>query len=222
MPSSDEPAHKKQKIEDYDTTTKETLEAISEVQSEIDKLNENASEEIINVERKYNKLRKPVFEKREKFVEKIPNFWLTAFLNHPGIANVISEDDAEILAWMTDFRIDEHEDIKSGYKITMRFRQNPFFTNSELVKEESVSEEGFCQTTCTKVEWTNKTVEKDYAEGDPLDSLVGWMICDDIEPEEDFIDMLKDDLWPNPLQYYEAEDLGDSESSGDENDEEED
>ena len=33
--------------------------------------------------------------------------------------------------------------------------------------------------------------------------------------------MLKDDLWPNPLQYYEAENLGDSESSGDENDEEE-
>ena len=41
------------------------------MQSEIDRLNENASEEIINVEKKYNKLRRPVFEQREKYVANV-------------------------------------------------------------------------------------------------------------------------------------------------------
>ena len=31
--------------------------------------------------------------------------------------------------------VDEFEDIKSGYKINFHFSENPFFSNSVLVKE---------------------------------------------------------------------------------------
>lgn len=40
-------------------------------QNEIDALNEQASEEILKIEQKYNKLRKPFFEKRTQIIEKV-------------------------------------------------------------------------------------------------------------------------------------------------------
>lgn len=61
----------------------EAIEHIDEVQNEIDRLNEQASEEILKVEQKYNKLRQPFFQKRSELITKIPNFWVTTFVNHP-------------------------------------------------------------------------------------------------------------------------------------------
>lgn len=48
---------------------------------QIDALNEKASDEILKIEQKYNKLRKPLFEKRNDAMKKIPNFWVTAVSN---------------------------------------------------------------------------------------------------------------------------------------------
>lgn len=61
-----------------DKEQQEAIEQIDEVQNEIDKLNENASEEILKVEQKYNTLRQPYFKKRSDLIAKIPNFWVTA------------------------------------------------------------------------------------------------------------------------------------------------
>lgn len=61
-----------------ETDQQEAIEQIDEVQNEIDKLNENASEEILKVEQKYNTLRQPYFKKRSDIIAKIPNFWVTA------------------------------------------------------------------------------------------------------------------------------------------------
>lgn len=44
---------------------------------ELNTINDKASAEIIQIEQKYNELRKPFFEKRQTFIEGIPNFWLT-------------------------------------------------------------------------------------------------------------------------------------------------
>lgn len=49
----------------------------------LSRLNEQASEEILKVEQKYNKLRQPFFQKRSELIAKIPNFWVTTFVNHP-------------------------------------------------------------------------------------------------------------------------------------------
>lgn len=56
----------------------EALEQIDSCQNDIDALNEKASEEILKVEQRYNKLRKPFFEKRNDIIKRIPNFWVTA------------------------------------------------------------------------------------------------------------------------------------------------
>ena len=64
--------------QDFDEATQKALEEIDACQNEIDGLNERASEEILKVEQKYNKLRKPHFDKRNDLIAKIPNFWVTA------------------------------------------------------------------------------------------------------------------------------------------------
>ena len=64
--------------EEYDEDTQKALEEIDSTQNDIDALNEKASEEILKVEQKYNKLRKPHFDRRNGIIEKINNFWITA------------------------------------------------------------------------------------------------------------------------------------------------
>jgi template-activating factor I len=66
-----EPAIKKQRVETEGKTEEMLLEEIDNCQNEIDALNEAASEEILKIEQKYNKLRKPFFEKRSQIIEKV-------------------------------------------------------------------------------------------------------------------------------------------------------
>uniref|UniRef100_A0A8W8LEW1 Protein SET n=1 Tax=Magallana gigas TaxID=29159 RepID=A0A8W8LEW1_MAGGI len=82
--------------EQADKEQQEAIEQIDEVQNEIDRLNEQASEEILKVEQKYNKLRQPYYSKRSDLIAKIPNFWVTAFVNHPQISALLNEEDEEM------------------------------------------------------------------------------------------------------------------------------
>lgn len=53
----------------------QVLERIVNIQNEIDGLNEKASEEILHVEQKYNRLRQPHFERRSELIRELPDFW---------------------------------------------------------------------------------------------------------------------------------------------------
>lgn len=41
-------------------------------------VNEEASEKVLEVEQKYNEIRRPVYVKRNEIIKAIPDFWLTA------------------------------------------------------------------------------------------------------------------------------------------------
>ena len=120
---------------EYDAGTQKALEDIDICQNEIDQLNEKASDEILKVEQKYNQLRKPFFEKRSEIIKKIPNFWVTSFVNHPHISNILEEDEEECLHYLTKLDVEEFDDIKSGYRINFYFDTNPYFENDVLTKE---------------------------------------------------------------------------------------
>lgn len=61
-----------------DEEIQKALEEVDSCQNEIDALNEQASDEIIKVEQKYNLLRNPLYHKRDEGLNKIPHFWVTA------------------------------------------------------------------------------------------------------------------------------------------------
>ncbi|TQD75031.1 hypothetical protein C1H46_039400 [Malus baccata] len=57
-----------------------SIEKLQEVQDELEKINEEASDKVLEVEQKYNEVRRPVYDKRNDIIKSIPDFWLTANL----------------------------------------------------------------------------------------------------------------------------------------------
>lgn len=60
-----------------DNVTQKALEEIDSCQNQLDLITEKASEAILNVEKKFTKLRKPLFDKRGSLLKRLPNFWVT-------------------------------------------------------------------------------------------------------------------------------------------------
>lgn len=54
--------------------------------------------------------------------------------------------------------VEDSSDIKSGYKITFSFKENPFFQNRQLVKELLYSEDNALEVKCTEIDWTAEGV----------------------------------------------------------------
>uniref|UniRef100_A0A8D2AZJ8 Protein SET n=1 Tax=Sciurus vulgaris TaxID=55149 RepID=A0A8D2AZJ8_SCIVU len=191
----------------------ETIEHIDEVQNEIDRLNEQASEEILKVEQKYNKLRQPFFQKRSELIAKIPNFWVTTFVNHPQVSALLGEEDEEALHYLTRVEVTEFEDIKSGYRIDFYFDENPYFENKVLSKEFHLNESGDPSSKSTEIKWKsgkdltkrssqtqNKASRKRQRE-EP-ESFFTWFTDHSDAGADELGEVIKDDIWPNPLQYY--------------------
>jgi template-activating factor I len=219
---NDENAH------DGDKEQQEAIEQIDEVQNEIDRLNEQASEEILKVEQKYNKLRQPYFQKRSDLISKIPNFWVTAFVNHPQVSALLTEEDEEILQFLSKVEVQEFEDIKSGYKINFHFDSNPYFENKCISKEFHLNDTGEPSSKSTPITWkpgkniTNKGNSKAGKKRghDEQESFFSWFMDHGDAGADELGEVIKDDIWPNPLQYYLASEI-DEEPTGDEDEEDE-
>jgi len=224
---------------DYDADTQKALEDIDSCQNEIDGLNEKASEEILKVEQKYNKLRKPHFEQRNELIKKIPNFWVTAFVNHPQISAILDEEEEECLHYLTKVEVEEFDDIKSGYRIKFHFDENPFFGNDLLTKEFFLGSPEPTSTS-TEIKWkegmnlVHRMEEQEAKAGRKRGAPTGvrtfftWFTDNTDASADDIAEVIKDDLWPNPLQYFLVPDVdigegengldGDEEGDSDEDD----
>ncbi|CAK9295447.1 unnamed protein product [Gordionus sp. m RMFG-2023] len=201
---------------DYDAETQKALEEIDACQNEIDFMNEKASEEILKVEQKYNKLRKPHFEKRNELIKKIPNFWVTAFVNHPQISAIMDEEEEECLHYLNKLEVEEFEDIKSGYRIKFHFDENPFFQNDVLCKEFHLGTSGDPESLFTPITWKeNCALSKNVAamlanpRKRPHDNrtFFSWYLSYGDVSADEIAEIIKDDIWPNPLQYFLVPDM---------------
>ncbi|XP_037341118.2 protein SET isoform X1 [Pungitius pungitius] len=207
----------------------EAIEHIDEVQNEIDRLNEQASEEILKVEQKYNKLRQPFFQKRSDLIAKIPNFWVTTFVNHPQVSALLGEEDEEALHYLSRVEVTEFEDIKSGYRIDFYFDENPYFENKALSKEFNVNESGDPVSKSSEIKWkagkdlTKRTGQTSNKAGkkrqhEEPESFFTWFTDHSDAGADELGEVIKDDIWPNPLQYYLVPDMEDEEGDGDDDD----
>merc|ERR1712038_817345 len=235
-----EPIMKKPKLDesveerDFDEATQKALEEIDANQNEIDALNEQASEEILKVEQKYNKLRRPYYDKRNEIIKRIPKFWLTAFINHPQITAIIEEDEEDCLQYLNKLEVEEFEDIKPGYRIKLYFDKNPYFDNECLTKEFHLGSSGDPASQSTPIQWKEgfdlaaKASQRAAAAAArsgrkrPLENrtFFSWF-CDNGDPSaDDVAEVIKDDMWPNPLQYFLVPDI-EVENGGEDGEEEE-
>jgi template-activating factor I len=213
-----DPAIKKPKLDesveerDFDEATQKALEEIDANQNEIDALNEQASEEILKVEQKYNKLRRPYYDKRNEIIKRIPKFWLTAFINHPQITAIIEEDEEDCLQYLNKLEVEEFEDIKSGYRIKLYFDKNPYFDNECLTKEFHLGSSGDPASQSTPIQWKEgmdlaakfaqrQAAAQESAKGrkrllqSQQRTFFTWF-CDNGDPSDDEIaEVIKDDMW---------------------------
>lgn len=215
--SENENTNQSADLSEAETLVQKALEDIDGCQNEIDALNEKASEEILKVEQKYNKLRRPFFDKRNELIERIPNFWVTAFVNHPQISAILDQEEEECLHYLKKVEVEEFEDIKSGYKIKFHFKSNPYFTNTELCKEFHLAPTGDPESKSTQITWKKgmnlAARHQQAANSDSRKRRHGnrrnffiWFLDNGDPSADDIAEVIKDDMWPNPLQYYLAPD----------------
>jgi len=234
-------ASKKAKLDDsveekeFDEETQAALEEIDGCQNDIDAMNEKASEEILKVEQKYNQLRKPHFEKRSGIIGRIPKFWLTAFINHPQLSSIIEEEEEDCLQYLDKLDVEEFEDIKSGFKIQFSFSENPYFSTKVLCKEFHLGSSGDPESKSTEIQWKDgyNLVEKAKQRAAMANAksrkrqlesrtFFTWF-GDNSDPQQDDVaEVIKDDLWPNPLQYFLVPDIEVENGGEDEEDDEDD
>ncbi|MBA0707640.1 hypothetical protein Golax_019669 [Gossypium laxum] len=129
-----------------------SIEKLQEIQDELEKINEEASEEVLEVEQKYNEVRKPVYDKRNEIINSIPDFWLTAFLSHPALGDLLTEEDQKIFKYINSLEVEDFKDLKSGYTITFNFNSNPYFENTKLTKTFTFLDDG-TKITATPIKW---------------------------------------------------------------------
>jgi len=201
-----EPVAKKAKTESDEDLPKEVLE-LQKFQDQLEELNEKASEEILKVEQKYNKQRKPLFESRQQAISKLDKsmeghekFWARAFGNHPFLAPMMSTEELEMMSSLTAIEVAEDEDIKSGFSIRFKFEKNEFFTNDVIEKKYHMTTEGDVTNSTTPIVWKKG---KNITERDDCEcEFTKWLIENTDETSDDVADLIKDDLWQNPYQYY--------------------
>uniref|UniRef100_A0A0V0HKW4 Putative NAP1-related protein 2-like n=1 Tax=Solanum chacoense TaxID=4108 RepID=A0A0V0HKW4_SOLCH len=238
---------KKQKVDEennIDGALVFSIEKLQEIQDELEKINEEASDKVLEVEQKYNEVRKPVYDKRNNIIKAIPDFWLTAFLSHPVLGELLTEEDQKIFKFLSSIEVEESKDVKSGYSITFNFSANPYFENTKLSKTYTFLEDGPTKISATTIKWKEgmgipngvahekKGNKRSLAE----ESFFSWFSevnqKDDDEDDEDVFleiqdevaEIIKDDLWPNPLTYFnndpDEEDLEEDEGGDEEKDSE--
>ncbi|XP_053436249.1 protein SET-like [Nycticebus coucang] len=217
----------------HDTSEKvrqEVIELADEVQNEIDKLNEKAAKEILKIEQKYNNLRQPFFEKRSELMTKIPQFWVTTFVCHPEVSPLLGKEDIKALHYLTRVEVIEFEDNKSAYRIDFYFDENPYFENKVLSKEFNLDENGDETTKSTEIKWKfgrdltkrstpmQSRASRKRKRQEPESFFTWFTDHPDAGPDE-LGEIIKEDIWPNPLHYYLVPELeDDDEGDGDDED----
>ncbi|CCD23562.1 histone chaperone NAP1 NDAI_0B05290 [Naumovozyma dairenensis CBS 421] len=74
-------------------------------------------------------------KKENQNIKGIPSFWLTALENLPNVSDKITERDAAVLEYLLDISMEYLTEGKPGFKLIFKFsKENPFFTDKELVK----------------------------------------------------------------------------------------
>ncbi|KAJ4962036.1 hypothetical protein NE237_021946 [Protea cynaroides] len=208
-----------------------SIEKLQEIQDELEKVNEEASDKVLEVEQKYNEILRPVYEKRNEITKSIPDFWLTAFLSHPALGDLLSEEDQKIFKYLSSLDVEDFKDVKLGYSITFNFNPNSYFEDTKLTKTFTFLDEGTTKITGTTIKWKEGM---DIANGGnhekkggkrPLseESFFNWFSetqqKDILEIHDEVAEIIKEDLWPNPLKYFNNE-ADEEDLEGDEDDEE--
>ncbi|XP_013362805.1 PREDICTED: testis-specific Y-encoded-like protein 1 [Chinchilla lanigera] len=180
---------------------RDPLEAI---QLELDTVNAQADRAFQHLEQKFGRMHRHYLERRNYIIQSIPGFWMTAFRNHPQLSAMVRGQDADMLRYVTNLEVKELRHPRTGCKFKFFFRRNPYFRNKLIVKEFEVRSSGRVVSLSTPIIWRRGHEPQTFIRRnqDLICSFFTWF-SDHSLPESDRIaEIIKEDLWPDPLQYY--------------------
>uniref|UniRef100_F7B8I8 Uncharacterized protein n=1 Tax=Ciona intestinalis TaxID=7719 RepID=F7B8I8_CIOIN len=199
---------------ELDELAQSNLGYIEGCQTDIDLLNQKANDEILQVEQKYIKLRQPVYTRRSRYIERVPHFWATVFSRHPQLKRVLTKEDIQCLKYLTNIQICDFEDSRSGYHMIFHFAGNPWFDNSTITKEYHLPWHDAPSCECSDIKWKqgmNLTKKSS--------SFFSWFCSQEDASTDDIAEIIKEELWPNPLQSFLLKENEESDGDGEFEDE---
>jgi len=200
--------------------TQTAVSCVEDCQLELDQMSQMANEEILKVEQKYNTARKPAYEQRNKYIKKISGFWAKVFSNHSELKRVLTKDDLTCFQYLKTIELDDLEAPKSGFSIKFHFAENPFFTNTCITKEYLMTWNEKPSCCCTAITWKPAMNLTRYNDS----SFFSWFCSQSDASTDDIAEIIKEELWPNPLSFYnksQSDEVHDTSISDDASDEEE-
>ncbi|XP_069863133.1 putative testis-specific Y-encoded-like protein 3 [Dipodomys merriami] len=180
------------------------VDPLEAIQWELEAASAQADRAYLRLERRFGRMRRLHLARRSFIIQNIPGFWVTAFLNHPQLAALISPRDEDILCYLMNLEVRELRHARSGCKFKFRFWSNPYFRNKVIVKEYECRSSGRVVSIATPIRWHRgqEPPALIHRNRDTVRSFFSWFSQHSLPEADRVAQIIKDDLWPNPLQYY--------------------
>ncbi|ESP04562.1 hypothetical protein LOTGIDRAFT_96468, partial [Lottia gigantea] len=192
-----------------------SVENIEYCQSKIKDLDIKEMEEMKNTAQKYSDYKKIHFDERNKIIRnELPHFWKTAFVNHPQIEELLTEEDVESIDYLVDLYVEDFEDIRAGYFLHFEFSTNPYFTNTVITKEYHLMDKNHKVlgkkepiSVSSEIKWKPDMdllakKKKDKKKRKTFSAFFSWFTDNEDPASDELAEVIKEDLWLNPLQYF--------------------
>lgn len=142
--------------------------------------------------------------RRSFIIQNIPGFWVTAVLNHPQLSAMISPRDEDMLCYLVTVEVRELRCARTGCKFKFRCWSNPYFRNQVIVKEYECRSSGQVVSIATRIQWHRgqEPPALVHRNRDTVRSCFSWFSQHSLPEADSVAQVIKLDLWPNPLQYY--------------------
>lgn len=181
-----------------------SMDTLETVQLKLETMNAQADRAYLRLSRKFGQLRLHHLERRNLLIQSIPGFWGQAFQNHPQLSSFLNTKDKEVLTYLNRLEVEELGLARLGYKIKFYFSRNPFFQNKVLVKEYGCGPSGQVVSRSAPIQWLPghdlQSLSKENPENNG--SFFGWFSNHGSIESDKIVEIINEDLWPNPLQYY--------------------
>ncbi|NXQ76377.1 TSYL2 protein, partial [Quiscalus mexicanus] len=205
------------------------LAALEAVQLELEAVEEEAARAFRRLRARFCLRRRPHLQRRNRLIQHIPGFWVTAFLNHPQLSAMISDRDEDALSYMTSLQVpggvwgahlgcceplpevtqlglqvEEFGQSRPGCRIRFFFSVNPYFQNDVVAKEFVRGPSGHLVSHSTPIRWwQGQDPRSRRHKGPPAPrSFFAWFGDHSFPAGDRVAEIIKEELWPNPLQFY--------------------
>lgn len=176
------------------------LAVITAFQEELNQIEDDEEKEIDQVAEKYDKLKEPIFERRDKACNKIPQFWFQ-LLTKTKLCQLFQEVDLEILKSLENLSVVKRD---GSYQVNLNFKGNQNLISRVISKKFDFDEDSgsISGDVTPPVQWA-----KNFAQKHPTSFFVSWSKNSTAENVQDDFEVCKVlmAIYENPFAEHELD-----------------